>query len=162
MRLTSYADYGLRVLMVLASRADDRLITTEIAEALGVSRNHLLKVVNRLCDLGWVEAKPGPSGGVRFAPEARDVTVGEVVRRLEARLEIVECFAPETNACPIAPVCRLAPLLRRASEAFLAELDAVRLGELVPRPRELRRAVRTTSAQDRAACSRRGRTRRRG
>lgn len=143
MRLTSHTDFGLRTLMYLASRPGERATTTEVAEALQIPRNHLLKVVQRLSELGWIEAKRGPAGGIRFADQTDRVTVGEVVRGLEQSLAIVECFRPESNRCPIDEVCRLAPLLHRARDAFLAELDEVTIGELVPRRGRARRHLLT-------------------
>jgi len=132
MRLTSHTDFGLRTLMYLVSRPGERVTTAEIAEALRIPRNHLLKVVHRMHDLGWVEAKRGPAGGIRFAAGTERVSVGEVVRRLEQNMALVECFRSEPSRCPIDEVCRLAPLLHRARDAFLAELDEVAIGELVP------------------------------
>lgn len=138
MRLTRYTDYGLRVLMYVGSHPDETVSTTELARSLRVSRNHLLKVVNRLCELGWLHAKRGPSGGVSFSALSENVTVGEIVRTLESQLDLVECFSPASNTCPLLPACRLAPLLKRAQDAFLAELDGVTLSDLVARPDELR------------------------
>lgn len=131
MRLTQYTDFGLRTLMYVASHKQDPVTTAELARALNVSRNHLLKVVHRLCELGWLQTKRGPSGGVRFVPESASVRVGDIVRALESQMDLVECFALDSNTCPLLPRCRLAPLLRRAQDAFLAELDETTLGELV-------------------------------
>ncbi len=136
MRLNSHTDFGLRTLMFLVSRPKEEWMTTaEIATALRIPRNHLLKVVHRMSELGWVESKRGPSGGVRFVAAAEHVTVGEVVRGLEQNLTLVECFTSETNRCPLDQVCRLAPVLHRARDAFLAELDEVVIGQLVPHQR---------------------------
>lgn len=155
MQLTQHTDFGLRVLMYLGARPDDRLTTAEIADVLGVPRNHLQKVVQRLSDLGWVEARPGPSGGIRFAPEAREVRIGDVIRSLESHLAIVECMAPKNKPCPLQPMCGLAPLLQRARDAFLAQLDAVTLGDLVPRSPEnlpaLGETPRITAVRTRSA-----------
>ena len=131
MRLTHFSDYGLRVLMYLASRDGDHVTSADMARRFNVSWNHLLKVVRRLSELGYVEAKRGPHGGVRLTPAGLDVTVGEIVRNLEPRGELVECFNEETNTCPLVQGCRLAPLLDRASAAFLHVLDEVRVRDLV-------------------------------
>lgn len=102
-------------------------------------------MVRRLCDLGYVEAKRGPQGGVRFLPATREVTVGEVVRNLEPQV-LVECFDAKTNTCPITAFCGLAGLLRRASTAFFRELDQVRVGELGAGPSGLRATSRPPRA----------------
>jgi len=155
-RLTQFTDYGLRVLMYLATRDGAHVTTEEIAGLFQVSWNHLLKVVHRLCELGYVEAKRGPQGGVRLLPGTWDVSVGEVVRNLEAQLELVECFDHETNTCPITAVCRLAPLLERASGAFLRELDQVRVRDLVSKPAEIHDALRVLPSRARPRDVRRG------
>ncbi len=138
MRLTQFTDYGLRVLMYVASREGEYVPTERIAKIFSISQDHLLKVVRRLADLGHIEAKRGARGGVRFQPSARDATVGEVIRNLEPQL-LVECFDPNVNQCPIAEVCGLSSLLRRADAAFYRELDRVRIGELMP-PAAMRKA----------------------
>lgn len=138
MHLTRYTDYGLRTLMYVGSHPHETISTTDLAKALRVSRHHLLKVVHRLCELGWLQAKRGPNGGISFVERSAGVTVGEVVRELENQLDLVECFSSESNTCPLLPACRLAPLLKRAQDAFLGVLDELTLGDLVARPAELR------------------------
>lgn len=140
MRLTHFTDYGLRVLMYLASRDGDCIPTAEIAKRFAVSEEHLVKVVRRLSELGYVEPKRGPHGGIRLLPATREVTVGEVVRNLEPQV-LVECFDAMSSSCPIASICGLAPLLRRAATAFMRELDEVSVGELTPRSAQLRMAL---------------------
>ncbi|MBK7973984.1 MAG: hypothetical protein IPK07_12160 [Deltaproteobacteria bacterium] len=84
------------------------------------------------------------------------MSIGEVVRNLEARIALVECFDEATNTCPITSVCRLAPVLERATGAFLRELDQVRLRELVTCPADLEGALRDRSPSARAPDTRRG------
>ncbi len=146
MRLTQHADYGLRVLMYLASRPGEYATSAELAKVFGVSHNHLLKVVRRLCELGYVDAKRGPTGGVSFLPGTENVTVGEVVRALEPQHALVECFDPETNTCPMTGMCGLQPLLRNANEAFLRVLDGTTLGEIAAPAARLRRPLRRVGA----------------
>ncbi len=138
MRLTRYTDYGLRVLIYLALREGQIVATGEIADSFGISRNHLLKVVRRLCELGYVDAKRGVSGGVSAAPGMRGVTIGEVVRKLEPQFDIVECFDEATNTCPITLACGLRPLFADAREAFLRALDRRTLGDVTRKPEALR------------------------
>ncbi|HEM46530.1 MAG TPA: Rrf2 family transcriptional regulator, partial [Alphaproteobacteria bacterium] len=55
MRLTRYTDFSLRVLIYLALRPDHLATIEEISEAYGISRAHLMKVVHRLGQGGFVE-----------------------------------------------------------------------------------------------------------
>lgn len=135
MRFTRYTDYALRVLMYLGLKPEDELATIrEIAGSYGISENHLMKVVHRLGLNGYVTTVRGRQGGMRLAQAPAAINIGEVVRRCEDDMRIVECFDPETNTCPIASVCALPAVLDEALTAFLAVLDRYTLADLmVPR-----------------------------
>lgn len=66
MHLSLQTDYGLRVLMLLAS-TDRQMSVDEIARSYGISRNHLAKVAQRLQSSGYVETSRGRGGGLRLA-----------------------------------------------------------------------------------------------
>lgn len=61
MHLSLQTDYGLRVLMLLAS-TDRQMSVDEIARSYGISRNHLAKVAQRLQSSGYVETSRGRGG----------------------------------------------------------------------------------------------------
>jgi Rrf2 family nitric oxide-sensitive transcriptional repressor len=54
MRLTLYSDYSLRVLLYLASKEDESVTITELADFYKISRNHLVKVVHNLGLNGYI------------------------------------------------------------------------------------------------------------
>lgn len=144
MRLTYFSDYAFRVLMYLAITPDRRCTIREISEAYGISRAHLMKVVNLLTREGLVTAQRGPSGGLTLARPANEIRLGDVIRKTEDDLGLVECFRPE-NTCRLTPSCVLAPALSRALQAFLAELDKQTIADLVHKPQVLRRLLPTTA-----------------
>jgi len=138
MRLTSFTDYTLRVLIYLgAHREENRLATIgDIAAAYRISENHLMKVVNHLARAGLVETVRGKGGGMRLARAPEAINVGEVVRDAEEDLALVECFQENGQPCPIEPACVLHGLLRDALDAFLDVLDRRTLADLLqPRAR---------------------------
>jgi len=134
MRLTRFTDNALRCLTFLALEPGHTATAHAIAARMGMSEDHLFKVIARLSDLGYVETHRGRSGGVRLLRRPDDIRIGDVVRETEDNMALVECFTPETNRCPIAPACVLAPALDRALRAFLGVLDGLSLADLV-RPR---------------------------
>lgn len=134
MRLTSFSDYGLRALMRLAGEPDRAFTTEEISREFGLSRNHLIKIVRTLAEAGIVVTRRGAAGGFRLARPAETITLGEVVRRLEAHSALVECFQPDGGACALLPDCRLKRRLAAAQEAFFCELDRTPLSECAWRP----------------------------
>lgn len=138
MHLTLHADYALRVLLYLAVNPDRVVSTGEVSDAYGISKHHLVRVVQGLGRHGFVEVRPGRSGGVMLARPPAEISVGEVVRHMEPDFRLVECFDPQTNTCPITPACGLIGVLNEAMRAFQATLDKYTLEDLVRRsPRKL-------------------------
>jgi len=139
MRLTHWTDYSLRVLMFCAVHAGrERPVTiTEIAEAHGISRSHLTKIVVALSDQGWLETTRGRGGGLRLLRPAAEIRLGDVVRQAETDFTMVECFDSENNTCRIDGRCRLKGVLHTALASYLAVLDGVTLDDLVA-PQQVR------------------------
>lgn len=49
MQLTSFTDYGLRALIYMASLPEGRMTSiSEVTDVYGVSRNHMVKIINQL------------------------------------------------------------------------------------------------------------------
>jgi Rrf2 family nitric oxide-sensitive transcriptional repressor len=131
MQLTAHTDYALRVLMYLAVH-EQRLVTiSEMATAYGISKNHLMKIVHRLGQEGFIETVRGRGGGLRLGHPPARLGLGHIVRQMEPHFNVVECFDPATNHCPITPACGLANVLVEARDAFLAVLDRYTLADLV-------------------------------
>jgi Rrf2 family nitric oxide-sensitive transcriptional repressor len=133
LHLTLHADYSLRVLLYLATHPGQVISTQAVSEAFGISKNHLVRVMQTLGQHGYVDVKPGRSGGVCLAREPRAINVGEVLRVTEPDYHLVECFDRESNGCPIAPACGLKGMLYEAREAFLAVLDRYTLEDVLSR-----------------------------
>lgn len=135
MQLTRYSDYAVRVLLYTAARPDVRCTCEEIAAAFDISRHHLVKVINGLQHLGYLETQRGRSGGFRLAMPPGEIRLGTVVRQTEGPFTIVECFDREHDRCPLTPACGLRGALREATDAFLEVLDRYTLADLVREPR---------------------------
>ena len=131
MRLTTFTDYSLRVLIYVAARPGTRATIGEIATSFGISEHHLTKVVHHLGQLGLVTTIRGRSGGLKLGREPQTINVGQVVRVTETDFHMAECFMGDDNQCVFASFCRLESALARATQAFLAVLDAVTLDQLV-------------------------------
>lgn len=130
MRLAEYTDYTLRVLMYCAARPEQLVTIGELADVHGVSKNHLMKIVNDLARQGVLETTRGRGGGLRLMKDAKQIRVGDVVRASETDFRLVECFDPETNQCTLSPSCRLKGLLDDALKAYFKALDSMTLAEL--------------------------------
>lgn len=134
MRLTRFTDNALRCLMYLG-RTGDRIVTVgEVADRMAMSEDHLLKVVRRLVELGYVTTVRGRKGGVRLAVAPAEINVGAVVRATEDNLALVPCFSPGDTSCPLTPACSLATTLDEALGAFFASLQRRTLADLIGAP----------------------------
>ncbi len=131
MRLTAFTDYTLRTLMYLAQH-EDRLVTIqEIAELHDISKSHLTKVAHQLGMSNMVETIRGRNGGLKLNLPPEQINIGEVVRNAESDFDMAECFDRNSNTCSYAGACVLKAVLRRATDAYLSELDAVTLADLI-------------------------------
>lgn len=135
MRLTSFSDFALRLLMYAAAH-EDRLVTIEEASRVfKISRAHLMKITNTLTRTGFLKAVRGRSGGLTLAKPARKIRVGDVIRATEPDFALVECFAAG-DQCIITRSCRLRGILHEGLDAFNAVLDKYTLADLMLRPRD--------------------------
>ncbi len=136
MKITNYSDYSLRVLMYLGVSGDSLATIAEIAEKHDISRNHMVKIVHHLGQLGYVKTVRGKSGGICLGMPAEKIVVGKVVRQTESNLELVECFGAE-NTCIHSPGCVLKKALKEALQAFLSTLDSYTLADLIKPERRI-------------------------
>lgn len=146
MHLTLHTDYALRVLLYLTHFPERPVGTAEISTAFGISKHHLVRVVQTLALHQFVTATAGRSGGVALAKPAAEIRLGDVVRACEPNFKMVECFEKESNTCPIVPVCALKSPLRDALNSFLTTLDAHTLAD-VANPRQHNRFISLLQSQ---------------
>lgn len=130
MRLTSFTDYGLRMLMRMASAPERAFSTAELAKEFNLSRNHLAKIMQHLGRGGIVESRRGAGGGASLARPAHEIKLGDVIGLLEEGQAIVECFGVEGVSCTIHGRCGLKARLRSAEAAFLADLNRSTLADI--------------------------------
>lgn len=138
MRLTTFSDYAMRVL-IYAAASPERLITIEeTARAYDISRAHLMKVVNALTRHGFLKSVRGRSGGLSLAMPPGQIRLGAVVRATEPDFALAECFAGG-SCCAIRRHCHLPAILREALGSFMTTLDRYTLADLLLAPEMLPR-----------------------
>jgi len=140
MKLSTFSDYSLRVLIYLGLRPDRLTTVAEITDAFAISRGHLMKVVHQLGKAGYLETVRGKGGGMRLGMPAEQIVLGQVIRQTEGQIALVECFTGE-SCCRIQPACRLKGVLAEALSAMFKVLDAYTLQDLLLQPDGLGRLV---------------------
>jgi Rrf2 family nitric oxide-sensitive transcriptional repressor len=141
MRLTTFTDYNLRVLIYLAVQPDKRATIAEIAAAFEVSESHLMKVVHSLGKHGFLANVRGKGGGLMLARPPEDINVGAIVQLTEADALLAECFNEEHNACVITRACQLRKVLGEAAKAFNDVLSQYTVADLISERSRLARIL---------------------
>ena len=143
MRLTLHTDYALRTLISLATGEEEWTSVRAVAEAHQVSRDHLGKVTQALAREGFIETRPGRTGGMRLARDPAAIGIGDLVRRLEPSLAPVMCLERTAgeSGCVITAGCGLIAPMKKAVDAFLAVLDEYTLADCVQRRDTIQRAL---------------------
>lgn len=145
MRLSVFTDYALRVLIQAAIRHPNKVTIDEVANAYGISRNHLIKVINELGRAGFLVTQRGRSGGFTLARPAERIFVSEVVKFGEEGQPLVECFDPERNKCVITPACKLKGMIAEAKRAFFDVLGKYTIADVCAKPEALLRHLGLTA-----------------
>lgn len=130
MQLTISSDSALRTLICLGKK-NAPITIAEVAEQCQISKSTLMKVVMTLVAANLVASERGRNGGIYLAQDARDISVGSVVRLMENTLALVECMKDNPSSCPLLPKCRLKNVLYTAQENFFATLDNTSLADLL-------------------------------
>ena len=131
MRVSTYSDYSLRVLMQAALRSPELITVDEVADAFGISRHHLVKIVHDLGRHGYLATRRGIGGGFTLALPPEKIGVGDIVRLGEESEVVIDCKDRQNRFCQIFPACRLKGVLDEAAASFFAVLDSYTLDDLL-------------------------------
>jgi Rrf2 family transcriptional regulator, nitric oxide-sensitive transcriptional repressor len=146
MELSRFTDYSLRVLIYAAAKGPVKITLAELTSAYRISHHHLVKIVHNLGKLGYLLNKRGRNGGILLGCNPAHVSVGEILRKTETHLNLVECFSQKNNTCRLSPSCRLMAALIEARDAFLGVLDTYTLADLASNKRNILNLLRLSAA----------------
>lgn len=137
MKLTSYSNYALRSLQLAALKAPDLVRVDDVVQVHGLARPHIVKIVHKLGQAGYLITQRGRNGGFKLARDPQEIIIGDVVRLTEGPLDLVECFNPVSNTCPLIGICKLSSAFQAATKAFMAVLDDLTLADIASNKSEL-------------------------
>jgi Rrf2 family nitric oxide-sensitive transcriptional repressor len=136
-KLTSYTNYALRSLQLAALKSPSLIRIEDVVQIHGLAKPHVRKVVHELGKAELLITQRGRSGGFTLARPANTIVVGDVVRLTEGRLDMVECFDPSTNTCPLIGVCKLSRAFQQAIAAFMEVLDDLTIADIASNKAQL-------------------------
>lgn len=87
MKITAQEEYGLRILIRIASCRDAEGISIpRLSEAEGISKHYVAKLTRLLRMEGFIKSTPGHKGGYLLAAPAKDINVNRVLKALGGSL----------------------------------------------------------------------------
>ena len=130
MKITTFSDYSLRVLIYLAVHPHTKSTATEIAAAYDISFHHIAKAAQWLAREGYVRSERGRSGGMALCLAPEDINIGHILKKTEADTALVDCMRANGGQCCISPSCGLKFALAEAQTAFYAALENFTLADI--------------------------------
>ena len=131
MYLSKFTDYSFRILMYLGNNPDKLSTVDELSSILGLSTNHVKKIVYKLSTNNYILSLKGRNGGIKLGMDPKDINLGKLLEITEDNLDILECFSIENNTCSLNNCCKLKPIINDALESFKLELSKYTLDDIL-------------------------------
>jgi Rrf2 family protein len=120
--------HALRALIYLADRASPGpVLVREIADAAGVPRQSLAKILHGLRNKGLVRSTKGPGGGYQLARPGETVHVLDVIEAIDGRVEISEACILGLDICTDAASCALHDTWKNFRSNYLTTISTMTL-----------------------------------
>jgi Rrf2 family cysteine metabolism transcriptional repressor len=161
MKLSTRAEYGIRVLVVLAHADGDRPTSLAgIAKADKLPHAYIEQLVGALRRAGLVTATRGHSGGYRLARPPEQISLVDAVRALDGPILEMPCAGPnDLESCDRPQDCSVHEVFERLQDSLSGMLGGTTLAEVAagtggpPYPPAVRRRVAAAYAESHAAPS---------
>ena len=109
MRVISKAgEYGLRALLYMVSRQSEHEFVSirELSDNLEISFHFLTKVLQSLTQKGLLRSYRGPNGGVAFQVPPEEISLSDLIRKLEGDDFFEKCLlglpgCGDSKPCPL-------------------------------------------------------------
>ncbi len=130
MFVTRKMDYGLRILLTLGCRPNDRLTSEELADAIEVPRQFTLKIAQSLTKAGIIKAQRGVGGGIQLAREPEAISLYDVFKATDTPRALNDCLI-NPEACTRSNFCAPHQALREIQISLDSRLKGISLAELI-------------------------------
>mgnify|MGYP002725451610 CR=1 FL=1 len=129
-RLTNEGEYAVRLMVYLAGRDKEALISArEIADNQNIPQRFLRSIVSQFVKLGFVKSFQGNKGGVRLAEGAEERTLLEVIEAVEGPIYLNTCMQGE-DVCQFSDHCAVHLVWREAQQAIQEILGKRKIKDL--------------------------------
>lgn len=130
MQLTRAADYGVRVMIHLATQPENsRALLPNLARATSAPESFLSKVLQALCKAGFIVSRRGQAGGFEILPQGRRATIRSVIEAIDGPICLNICLVSGLT-CVRKSYCAAHPIWLKAQEAMLGVLETSTVADL--------------------------------
>lgn len=137
MKISTKGRYAVRVMLDLALNDTGECIKVkEIANRQGISEKYLEQIIAILNKAGYVKSVRGAQGGYRIAGDAKNYTVGMILRLTEGSLAPVACIEKGQEECDRCDTCETLEVWNEVYRAVNDVVDHITIGDLVEKRRK--------------------------
>src|SRR5216110_1324462 len=145
MKITAQEEYGLRILLRIAScRDEDGMSIPQLSEAEGIGPNYVAKLTRILRLEGFINSTPGYKGGYILAKPAKEIIINDVLKGLGGALydkKFCGSHSGTLNLCINSVDCSSRSLWKMIQFTVDQLLDKITLADLVKSDKESTRGL---------------------
>jgi Rrf2 family protein len=131
MQLTRAADYGIRVMVYLASQPDEeRVLLPALAQVTETPESFLSKILQALARADLIVSRRGKAGGFALLPRGRQASMYDVIAAIEGPIFLNVCLTDGAPGCERSEACPAHPVWARAQRAMLEVLTRASIAEM--------------------------------
>lgn len=132
MKISTKGRYAVRLMLEIAIHdASNPISLKEIAKRQDISEKYLEQIIATLNKAGFVRSIRGPQGGYFLVKDAKDYTVGQILRTTEGDLAPVSCVGSDGPMCDKIQDCVTAIVWKKVNDAVNDVVDSITLADLV-------------------------------
>lgn len=137
-KISTKGKYGLIAMADLAASSSQGKVTLKsIADRQGISENYLEQLFSVLKKAGLVKSIKGAQGGYLLTDDAKNITVGKVLRALEGELTFLEKKEGH-NYTSVLEFCISTEVWNKLDQAIYNIIDEITLADLAKKYTKLK------------------------
>lgn len=134
MELSRRADYGIRVMLHLASLPQNkRASTQDLAVGQSIPAPFLAKIISQLSLAGLLTTFRGAGGGVSLSRHPSEISLFQVIEALDGPIRLNRCLI-EPQSCPRERHCPVHNVWKTAQTQLASLLQSTTFDVLVSAP----------------------------
>ncbi|MBM4019953.1 MAG: Rrf2 family transcriptional regulator [Planctomycetes bacterium] len=138
MMITQKCQYALRAIFELSRRAGKGPVKiSDIAAAQSIPPQFLETILNQLKQAGYVESRRGVRGGYVLTVSPKQLSAGDIIRRIDGLGKPVKCVVGGGLDCPMRGNCAFNEMWEKAGAALSKIFDSTTFHDLLEKQRSL-------------------------